>query len=485
MIRKLLATGVCTAILGASATQAQAQPGRQAGNDGMAARPSLDLLPLLDVRRGDAGRTNVLGADHRSPVGGYVRFWVQRVVDRDSDPRFYSSERRTWLQRFFIGRSRTRLLTARLLVNRSQLITQTVTLAAASHDSNRRQGENWSTELGDRRFLTPYFRVEPGTTASVQVALSASATVDSDITRSVLAVVEQGARLTAPSGPLVTSLTSSRLTESANFIDSSISRLFGQALAERSQSDFAAEGWDSSTTAPLATIRALFPMGSHIWSEAESNAIGEWEVRVSNPIVSIFSVIPLHGEENRPLTPGGAAQPCDSAGTQSNAPGKGEVAPERLSGHDRQACLAFTGLGPSTVLGLPVGENLTLGQALRADAGITASLQRYENAANKSVAARETCGLVAERAEVLGLNTYDAAAAVWAFASTGGFSDTLARELWNNSQCAAANLAKRLRLTLNMASADQPHPVPADPGTETADRTVEPGGETTEGDPDE
>lgn len=435
---------------------------------GLAQAQSVDLLPLLDVTRGGSETSaNALGASHRSPVGGYVRFWVERRSNASpAAQRIYSVERRTWLERFFIGRSHTRLLTARLVVNRPHVITQTVTLAAASHDSNRRQGESWSSELGDRRFLTPYFRVDQGITASVEVALSASVTVDSDITRNILAVVERGARLVSPSGPLVTSLTSPQMTQSADFVDSSISRLFGQAIAERSQSDFAAEVWDDGTVEPLATITAIFPMGRQLWSGVDMRDVGEWDVRVSAPIVSIFSAVPLHGPEEGADTPGGEVDRC------SNEPGKDNAPNVPLTGHDRQACLAFSGLVPSRVLGLSVGDNITLGQALRGDSGIIAALQRFDGATNKGWVAREACVLVTERAEALGLNAYDSAAALWAFASNGGFSANVSLEVWR-SDCAAVDLARRIHLSLNTSSTDQPHPEPdPNPGPEANGATA-------------
>ena len=242
----MLASGA--SLVAASAT---AQTGRQ----------SVDLLPLLEVERPVDARAETL-----SPVGGYVRFWIERdgqaaapeaAADAET---YYSAQRRNWVNRFLVGRNRARILTARLVVNRTNLVTQTVTLASASHDSNRRQGENWTSELGERQFLTPFFRVDQGTTASIEVALSASARVDPDITRNLLSIVERGARLAAPKAPLVTALTSARITETSDFVDSSVSRLFGEALAERSQNDFAADGWYRGSL-PIARILGTIPDG--------------------------------------------------------------------------------------------------------------------------------------------------------------------------------------------------------------------------------
>lgn len=424
------------------------------------ARDPIDLLPLISVRRPAAPPEAT-----QPSVGGYVRFWIERdegAPDGDlTDERSYAVERRHWLSRFLVGRNYARILTARLTVNRSNVVAQTVTLASAAHDSNRRQGENWTTELGERRFLTPYFRVDQGTTASIDIALSASARIDPDITRNLLSIVERGVRLAAPKVPLVTPLTATRITETADFIDSSVSRLFGEALAERSLNDFPADGWYRGSVA-LATIRAGFPMGTHIWGGADTRDVGTWRVYVTTPIISIFSPVEL-----RPTTP--PATVCPSASAPGNGGARKNGAPdpaELLTGLDLQACQAFTGLVPSRVLGLPVGENLTLGQALRSDTGITTALQRFgaaTNANGKGEAGREVCVLVAERAETLGLNAYDGAAALWAFASNGGIPTAVSRQIWDGD-CVAARLAMRLGLTLSIATATPtPTPTPTPP----------------------
>jgi hypothetical protein len=434
----------------------------------------VDLLPLLEVSRGEARNE-----PYFSPVGGYVRFFVERVSpETQTGPspesiERYSRERRNWLNRLFTGRNRTHVLNARLEVNRADVITHTVTLASTSHSSNRRQGENWTSEIGDRRFLTPYFRVDAGTTAAVEVSLSASRSVDSDITQNVLAIVERGARLAAPTSPLVTSLTSQRLTDTANFVDNSISRLFGEALVERAQSDFAAEHWyqagTTAATPSLVQINAWFPMGGHIWSTDRVRQIGGWSVRVSEPIVSIFSTVPLYARAGDP-SDDRRRQRCAQMSSQTTprAEGKGGQEPQQtppvpLEGQDLQACIAFSGLVPSRVLGLAVGENVTLGQALRGDAAITAAIQRFDSNGKTPGGAREICILIAERADALGLNSYDAAAALWAFAANGGVSVDAANLMKEvDTDCTTAQLAMHLGLTITTrVSADQGDEAPA------------------------
>jgi hypothetical protein len=414
----------------------------------------MDILPFLDIQRGSDGGP--------SPVGGYVRFLIERVPVPDPQVRRYATEHRDWLSRFFVGRSFARNLRARIVVNRTNVVTSTVTLASASFDSNRRQGQSWNTELNDRRFLTPYLRVDPGSTAAVEVTLAANTQVDSDITRNVLSIVEAGARLVAPTGPLVTSLTADRVTQASDFVDRSISALFNESIAERAQNDFAAEQWNAATGSYLAQVSAYFPMQRPMRDDTNLRNVGQWRIMVTPPVVSIFSDIPLHAPEDQ------ISADCLSRSNKNGGT-------EQLAGRDRLACMAFTGLIPARVLNLQVGEDQTLGQALRGDAGIAAAQQRFAAGLATEAASRaggkerivtgtasELCGLIAERSESLGLNSYDAAAALWAFAWAGGLDGDVAHALSNGNTCPAARLSERLGLSRMPVSAS-PVPAPAAP----------------------
>lgn len=458
----LLSAGAALALFSSSLAKAQLEEPDQTQQNGSQGGP-LDLLPLLDISTGQTGDLTAI-----SPNGGYVRFWIERV-EQNGRGRQYTSEERNALSRFFAGKSLTRLLNVRLTVNRSTPITQTATLAAASHTSNRRVGESWNTELSGRRFLTPYFRVDSGTTASVEISMSASSQLDPDITRNLLSIVERGARLAAPSAPLVTTLTSDRLNDAANFVDTAVARLFGEVIDEKTMTEFPAEQWyrlntedggyflqefEEDSAKPLATITARFPMSRNLTDEVHQEVIGTWELHASKPIVSIFAAVPVDwrlGNTSagvRCLEP-----PAEAQSAKEKAKAAQGQDDQMLRGLDLQACIAFSGLTPSRVLSFPVGENLTLGQALRGDSGITGALQRFsttDGAANKGTAAREICILVAERTVALGFNAYDAAAALWAFAANGSIEQDAVAQI-NKTNCPTAELAKQLRLRMDTA----------------------------------
>jgi hypothetical protein len=403
----------------------------------------VDLLPLLNVDRETEPPTG------ESAVGGYVRFWVSRVQPppevgpREVGSRDYRRERRTWLSRFIVGRHRSRILQARVTISNPN-INASLTLASTSQTSNRTDGENFASEVGHRRFFTPYVRIDPGTTVGVEFSLAASSTVNPDVTANILDIVQRGARLAAPTGTVVTALNSERLRAASNFVDQSISSLFGEKLSEKSLTDFSPDQWTASGArrgegSRLATVTALFPMGGHVWTQGANRDVGSWEVRVSDPVVSVFSTMPL------------------IAAPDTETPGR--CAGDEFSEPERQACRAFIGLAPTSVFGFRVGENQTLGESLRGDAGITAALARFKEANEDEQAAIAMCNLVAAKAHWLGLNRFDAAVAVWAFAELGDLRPAVAVKMVSNV-CAAGALGQRLGLSVTAPSAG---PAPADP----------------------
>jgi hypothetical protein len=371
----------------------------------------LDLLPLLNVEHHSGDNAAP------SPIGGYVRFYVEGSPPDSAsgaDRRRYGDEERNWFSRWLVGRTYSRVLTVKVAVQRPN-VTGATTLASSAHESSNSAGETWSTEVNGRRYLTPYFRVDPSTVAGVEVNLSASSQIRGDVTKRILDVVRRGAALVGPTGSLVTTLNSQRLQSSADFIDQSISALFGEALAERTLNDFAPSEW---TGDDMASIAASFPMGRRLANDDAARPIGEWKVHASTALVSIFADVPLH-------------PPAEPAG-----------------GTDAQARIAFEGLAAHTVLGLTVAEHLSLGQALLADTSVTAAFNRLREAAaaNQAEAALALCSAVSGKAEALGLNRYDAAAAVWAFARSAMSRVQADIVLSASTSCGAAALARTVGL---------------------------------------
>jgi hypothetical protein len=371
----------------------------------------IDIMPLVDVSAPFRGEASL------SPVGGYVRFYICEVsqcapgLSWSGGQRRYAADYRPWYERMFVNRNNIRLLSLKLSV-REPNIGAAATMASSSFESRR--GQSWTTELNGRRYLTPYLRVDPGTVVGVEVSLNASRQVEANVSRTVLDIVERAAALAQPTGDLVTELNEERFERTADFVDEAISSLFGQSIGEKASHEFGVADWGAQLE--IGEIRARFPMGLRVVDHSQQREIGRWQVRASVPLVSIFSDVPLYSEAN-------SARVVDRGQCSALA-----------AGPDQQACIAFRMVTPQRVLNLSVGENVTLGQAILADAAVLAAI----NAGAGSDA--QLCSAIAARAEALGLNRYDSAAAVWAMQEAGRVRSAALLQ----ARCAAGTLATRV-----------------------------------------
>jgi hypothetical protein len=394
-------------------TADESGPSREARRAGPRA-PSVDLLRLLDVQASHQD-------ERPAPIDGYVRFYVcdpsqcgvVEPVQRGS--REYGDDHRDWFSRWLMGRSYSRILTVKLTVTRPNF-TVTTTLASSGFQSNSTVGETWNSEVSGRTYLTPYVRVDAETLVRVHVSLDASSRVQSNVSRTVLDVLGRAANLIQPGSQLVTSLNSSRFSDTSEFIDRSISALFAQNLAERSTNEFDPSDWSGK---PMVDIEVQFPMNRNALRSESYRNVGQWRFMATAPRISIFS-------DTRMDMPGDIEPHCPDA--------SGSLA----------TCNAFRGVTPQRILGFGVGENLTLGRVLAADSEITAELGRLMTASGdaRQTSARRLCHLVASKAEEVGLNRFDAAAAVWAFAERSQL-DRERRDLLLHRQnsCAAGAVA--------------------------------------------
>ncbi|HEV2817488.1 MAG TPA: hypothetical protein VGW40_09755 [Allosphingosinicella sp.] len=332
-----------------------------------------------------------------APVGGYVRFYACELSGcGGSETAATGSGGDPWP----IERGISRILTLRLDSLRPDF-SATAILAASTAPGNRSAAGGWNSPVGARHYLTPYFRVDADTTVSVTVRLAAPGrrTVVMPV---MLDVLRRGGMLLQP-GPLVTPLNSEQLRRTSDFVDGSVSGLFVQNLTERRE---AAGG---------------FPIDIR-------TGIGSWRVMAAAPRISMFSEVGFY-------SPAGQSADGRCAGIEP--------------GSDLQACRAFAGLTPQRVLGLAVGENLTLGRALLADAAISAELTRLAAASGERdglASARRLCGLVAAKAETLGFNRYDAAAAVWAFALEAQLEEGRQLLVLAERSCGATAILRRTKL---------------------------------------
>jgi hypothetical protein len=400
-----------------------------AGTGGSGGAQPVDLLPMLDVSRPvytDAGASPYIGA--------YTRLYIDGDVSGEgleAGQRRYSDEDRGLWRRAFIGRTLSRVLTVKATVEGPNFSTSRP-LASASQVSNRTDGEVWDTELSGDRLLTRYFRIGPMTTVSLEFRVNTTASIDSTITSDVLEIIKSGVALAAPTSSLVTTLNEDRFTQASDFVDDSVSRVFGEAMNESAITDVRLNR--ELETLLLTEVSARFPGAQGRMSRAPQQAVGSWAVRMDTPIVSIFSAVPYVAPQDT-----APAAHCASV----------------AEGPTRQACAAFEGISPHTILGFEVGDDTNLMQSLLGDTAVQTAMKALADAstdAARAGAAHTLCNAIAGHVEGLGFNRFDEAAAVWAFARAGSTSTVSAAALLKDATvCAAVDRAYQVKLPMPAA----------------------------------
>jgi hypothetical protein len=392
-----------------------------------------NLLPLLGLTRKHGGAS--LGY-----VGSYTRFIVENADEaigaatqtegvhpesphlcKPDKERCYADEHRGWWARIFGRREVSRVLSVKVKLQNPDMAS-TATLASASYaDKQEGKGETWNTEVNGELYLTPYFRIDSNSMVRIEARINASTTAQSQISGKALAIVQGATDLLSPGSSLLSTLTAPRLTEASQFMDAAISGLLSNELIENSASDFPQALWfdDESRADVLVTIDGWFPP-THKLLDGNLNRIGQWRIRVDDPVISIFSPVKV-----------------------------GACAMEEL---EAPACIAvFKTLTSSQVLNFRITRDLTLKQTLLADGIVMSAVnqlkQPKKSSASAQEAARILCVQIDEKAQVIGLNRVDAAALVWAFSHDTGLDSERGKALRSrDTSCLAAKLADDLGL---------------------------------------
>lgn len=284
----------------------------------------------------------------------------------------YQSELRHPISRFFSGKSVTRALTLVATYSRHK-IDATTTVVSFSHKSGRK-GYEWISEVSNQRLITPYFRIDKDGVVKTNWKLALNKTYDSRALQDLLDVVKRATKLIAPTSGLLTSLNADKFKDTSHFVDRSVSSFLKESVDEIAPDEYplaACAGKD------LITLKLVLPQGANVvrnnWRE---NNIGAWTVRLAHPIHSIFA-------------PGEELTPAD----------------------------VTTRIGSGSVFDYQIAEELSLGQFLGGDSAVTAVKDEFDADGNDAdVTAAKLCSLIVGKVQGIGLNRFDTAVTVLAFA---------------------------------------------------------------------
>ncbi|MEM9938616.1 MAG: hypothetical protein AAF768_07210 [Pseudomonadota bacterium] len=400
-----------------------------------------DFLPFIDVAMNPQAAATPWGLqleDHYTRLkietlnpkatdmsGTASGAYTNREADRD-----YRKESRGWISRMMSSKAVNRTLLAEFDLSRPD-VKATQALFSASFSSNRQDGESWSTDQSLALYATPWFKVSPNTTVTTKLRMQlADQRESTGGSANVLGALTNAASLIAPATPLVTYFSAPALTDASNYLDSSVSTLFGRAITEQSTGTMALKTWDES---PLLVVYAAMPDARDIRKTKDRDMLGGWAIYLEEPIVSMFTR---------------ATQPSDD-------------------GHDDWP--DYSNVNGADVLAFEMDKNLSIYSYIVSNLGLSDRIAEL-NATGDPDLARQICnridrGLTGDG----GFNAWDAAAGVYA-AATSDLMTQLAQDVMTRPEtCGAMKRYKTL-------SGELPEPViiePVDPsGSETGEPAV-------------
>lgn len=379
---------------------------------------AIDFLPYTSV--GQVPVAQQLDPSGDSLVALYTRIRIvndrksaELTRDPDSDgisgfgvtedkraQRDYREESRGWLARRMGSRKITRAFLVEFDIDDPD-ITAATALFSASFESDVSKGEAWSTDESLSAFATPWFRVGPNTVLNSTFKLKLATEGDADVGANVVSALNTAAMLIAPIAPVVTMFTAPEITSAANFLDSSVSNLFGRSIDETTTTALALRAW---TPEPIFFIDLNLPAGNDIKDGSRKVQAGRWAVYLDRPLVSIF------------------------VGAQSLY----EVDPDAID--------------PAAILSFRIGTDLTVHDYVFARLDLTDRIDAINTAAamgdtaSAAAEARKVCNRVGRGLSEVGLNAVDVAIAWWALGESESFAAEAVPVLRDPELCLPARL---------------------------------------------
>lgn len=311
--------------------------------------------------------------------------------------RNYKEESRGWLARMMGSKEVSRALLAEFEIRKPD-VTATEALFSASFSSNREQGETWSTDQSLALYATPWFKVSSNTTITAKLRMQLSDERESSgATANVMSSLTNAASLLSPTSSLLTYFTAPSMLEASNFLDTSVSTLFGRSITEQTVSSMAIKTWQD---APILVVYAALPDARDIRDTKNREKLGGWAIYLEAPIVSVFTSATKYADE-------GISEWPD-----------------------------FSGTAGADILAFKIGEELTVYDYVFSRLDLFDRISSLNDYADPDLA-RLICTRIERGLSELGFNSSDAAAGVWAAATSDQFNAAAGNLLVSPATCPA------------------------------------------------
>ncbi len=367
-----------------------------------------DFLPFIDVAIDEAAANSSYGIPLEDL---YTRIRIVTLDPQATDmagtasgaytaapaQRDYKEESRGWLSRMMGSKEVSRALLAEFEIRKPD-VTATEALFSASFSSNKEMGESWSTDQSLALFATPWFKVTSNTTITARLRMQLSDERESSgATANVMSSLTNAATLIAPTTSLLTLFTAPSMLEASNFLDTSVSTLFGRSITEQTVSSMAIRTWDEN---PILVVYAALPDPKDIRNTKNREMLGGWAVYLDAPISSVFTSATQYADTSTAMWPD------------------------------------YSGVAGADILAFKLGEELTVYDYIFSRLDLFDRISAFNDTPHGDMA-RLLCTRIERGLSEVGLNSADASAAVWAAATSDQFSGAASQQMLSPDTCPA------------------------------------------------
>lgn len=354
-----LGSALATGLLTGTAAEAQPTPTEQCETvaDGRL------VSGIVDVR--ECWPSN-LGDEEQYYLNDLYTRWVVEDVSGNFGAmvRDYKRERRSPLERFFLGKTRNTTITVKIHM-RDPDVDFTLPLLVVDYSGKRGEGQVFTTTLTRSDMGLADFRITPTTSANIETSARSSSELDVQATGMVLGTLRDALAIVSPGSSLLTSINREQIQKTSTAYDAALSRLLSSTVSETITSGRLLSEWHAgnkvlvSVTVPRS-VRTLENQ-----NDPDSQQVGTrrltFKIGMTCPRLSAFDTLSvcevMDGSVPVLVAPGYPSAPeSDSAaggwpGWDSN---RYKVAVGKLRGR----------LSPQQVLSFRLAQNKTLRQFL-------------------------------------------------------------------------------------------------------------------------
>ena len=334
--------------------------------------PKYPLFRYIDIVQ-DGGTTCTQSVD-----GFYTR--LEAVSELTKEPGKGLNKQSVWST--FLNALRTKTHSAHFIARPevSTFNTEMPVPLLTIYEENGSKGQAISREAALTSFMTPYFRVDPSTTAHIAFEFKAQSSTKTPGVRLLFKTLKKISGYLAPGSDLFTTLNKDSVKEEAHIVENALTGLLTQSLDETASFDLQLACWQNTITAKLR-------LDNPDKDENGTLKVGHWDVSAAAPKISVFST---------------ATYDLDST-TKA-----------------QQIKAAVAGVDESAVLNLTLTKDVSLGSYITQQAWYSDVVTEISSTTDATVKTglAKLCHRSTKALYGLGLNNTDATLGYWAVSGT-------------------------------------------------------------------